>query len=262
MSVLEAILELNKAYRQSFTNQIDKSWGTIFYNEEQSLYYDANHAEIKEKCQNPQAVINQVKSFYQKKEIIPRFYLYNIEEQEELLRQLIFYDFKIEEFIDPIQVWNGKVISSQSLAEIKIEPLSNENYDDILNVLCSIEELGGRDVREKALENEVKNPNFIYYLLRYQGVPCATACLFTTGHYAKLESVATLEAYRGRGLIGTLIRHIQAEVVKMDIEYFLIFPINEKVGQIYERYGFITIGTQKMIHAYLGEKGIKHIQGE
>ena len=56
------------------------------------------------------------------------------------------------------------------------------------------QEFGGREVREKAFEEEFNHPNFIHYLLRYDGVACATACLFISGNQARLESVATLEA--------------------------------------------------------------------
>jgi N-acetylglutamate synthase-like GNAT family acetyltransferase len=75
-----------------------------------------------------------------------------------------------------------------------------------------------------------------------------------------MESVATLEEYRGKRLIGELIQFIQHEVKNRGIEQFWVFPINESVEKVYQRYGFQTITTLKTGHAYLGGKGIKEIQ--
>ncbi|MFD1735937.1 hypothetical protein ACFSCX_05100 [Bacillus salitolerans] len=46
MDYTQQIEELAFAYLQSFSNRIDKEWGILFYQEEQPMYYDANHAHI------------------------------------------------------------------------------------------------------------------------------------------------------------------------------------------------------------------------
>jgi predicted acetyltransferase len=75
-----------------------------------------------------------------------------------------------------------------------------------------------------------------------------------------MESVATLEEYRGRGLIGELIHYIQKEVAKKGLENLWVFPINEKIEKVYQKYGFKTVAKLKIGHAFLGGRSIKEIQ--
>jgi N-acetylglutamate synthase-like GNAT family acetyltransferase len=143
---------------------------------------------------------------------------------------------------------------------VKIELVTKDNYSEALHIECSIKELGGKAVREKAFEVEFNHPNFEHYLLRYNGSACSTACIFVSGNQARMESVATLEEYRGKGLIGELIHFIQVEVAKMGLENLWVFPINEKVEKVYQKYGFRTITQLKTGHAFLGGKSIAELR--
>jgi N-acetylglutamate synthase-like GNAT family acetyltransferase len=260
MNHIEEIFNLDLAYLTTFTQCLDREWGLIFYNEKQPDYYDANHAHIDKMVEKPDEVIKEVVSFYQLHGLLPRFYIYNLDSQDELITQLKANHFGYEELISPVQLWNKKIIESSNLEEITIELVTMENYSEALDIECSIKEFGGRAVREKAFAQEFHNPQFTYYLLRYKGNACATACLFTAGDQARVESVATLEQYRGKGLIGHLICHIQREVAKRKIENLWVFPINEKIEKVYQKYSFHTVTKLKMGHAFLGGKSIKEIQ--
>jgi N-acetylglutamate synthase-like GNAT family acetyltransferase len=261
MNHLEEIFNLDFTYLASFTHRLDREWGILFFNEEQPDYYDANHAHIHKMVEKPDEVIKEVFSFYESRDLLPRFYIYNLDEQGEFISQLKANHFGYEELISPVQLWDKKVIESRNLNEITIELVTMENYSEALEIECSIKEFGGRVVREKAFQHEFHNPQFTYYLLRYNGDACATACLFTADKQARVESVATLEEYRGKGLIGHLIRHIQSEAAKREIENLWVFPINEKIEKIYHKYGFHTVEQIRMGHAFFGGKSIKEIQG-
>jgi GNAT superfamily N-acetyltransferase len=261
MDQLEEIFNLDFAYLTSFTQCLEREWGILFYNEEQPDYYDANHAHIRRLVEKPDEVIKEVFSFYQSKGLLPRFYIYNLDVQGEFISQLKDNHFGYEELISPVQLWDKKIIESSNIEEVTIELVTMDNFSEALDIECSIKEFGGRAVREKAFQQEFHNPQFTYYLLRYKGEACATACLFTAGNQARVESVATLEEYRGKGLIGHLIRHIQSEAAKRDIANLWVFPINEKIEKIYHKYGFHTLEKLKMGHAFFGGKSIKEIQG-
>lgn len=261
MTNLKDIFSLDFAYLETFSKRKDTTWGSIFYNESQPDYYDANHAHISEVVTTPQAVIDEVKDFYQSRNIIPRFYLYNLDNQQPFSEQLKLNHFGFEELISPVQLWNGKIIETENLKEISIELVTKENYHEALQIECSIEEFGGKEVREKAFEVEFNHKNFIHYILRYEEQACATSCLFVHDQQARMESVATLKDYRGRGLIGELIRHIQTEAVKKGMENLWVFPINEQIEKVYEKYGFQTEAKLKTGHAFLGGKSIRDIQG-
>ncbi|MEH7124005.1 GNAT family N-acetyltransferase [Bacillus sp. JJ1773] len=258
---LKDVFSLDFAYLETFTKRIETSWGSIFCNESQPNYYDANHAHISDAIDNPKLIIDEVKKFYNSRKIIPRFYIYNLDAQQELVNQLKLNHFGFEELISPVQMWEQKVLEKEKRNEISIELVTKMNYSEALNIECSITEFGGKAVREKAFEVEFNHPSFIHYLLRYDGIACATACIFINDNQARMESVATLEEYRGRGLIGELIHYIQAEIAKKELENLWVFPINEKIEKVYQKYGFKTVTKLKMGHSYIGGRSIKEIQG-
>ena len=260
MDMLQKVLELDFAYLATFTYRIDTDWGCFFYNEAQPNYYDANHAHVDSTIDKPKKVIDEVVSFYQKRKLIPRFYLYDLDSHQTLLSELAPYGFGIEKSIDPVQMWNKQTVEGKKDPRITIEQVTATNFDEALEIECSIKELGGRSVREKAFAHEFRQPAYTHFLLRYEGMPCATACIFAHENQARMESVATLEAFRGRGLIGHLIRHIQRVVAERELENLWVFPISERVERVYQKNGFDTIATIKTGHAFLGGRSILEIR--
>ncbi|KZZ84801.1 hypothetical protein AS29_009750 [Bacillus sp. SJS] len=117
-----------------------------------------------------------------------------------------------------------------------------------------------KEVIEKIFKKQFSHPSFTHYLLRYDGKACAAACMFEEKNQARVESVATLQSFRGKGLIGDLLSFIQEEAVRKHIDKLWVLPINERVEKVYSRYGFETIAAMKTGHAFLGGKSIKEIQ--
>jgi GNAT superfamily N-acetyltransferase len=260
MSITTDALNLDISYYETFTNRLDTSWGIIFCNEAQPKYYDSNHAHIINACENPQQVIDEVLNYYQKRNIIPRFYIYNLEAQQNLIYELKNRNFKYEELINPVQLWDNRLPEIVKDKRTTIEKVSEVNYQEALNIEGSIKEFGGREAIEKVYEAQFKHPSFTHYLLRYEGTACSTACIFEDGVQARIESVATIEEFRGKGLIGELIRFIQKETIKRGIEKLWIYPINEAVEKVYQKYGFHTV--EKLIngHSFLSGKSIKEVR--
>lgn len=261
MTSLQDVFRLDFAYFETFTKRIDTAWGTIFCNESQPNYYDANHAHISDKCDYPQLVIDEVISYYKSREIVPRFYIYNLEIQRNLISELKSRDFGYEELISPVQLWNYRVIEIAENTSITIEKVTEENYQEALEIESSIKEFGEKESIGKVYKEQFDHSSFTHYLLRYNGIPCTTACIFEFGNQARMESVATIEEFRGKGLIGWMIQFIQKEVMNRGIQKLWVFPINESVGKIYQKYGFQTVGKMDMGHAFLSGKSIKEIQG-
>lgn len=261
MDLLKQIIDLDFALIQSFSNKKDRPWGTLFWNEHQPDYYDANHAHVSEQPDQPAQVMDEVISFYEEMKIVPRFYLHNLESLRSFINLLKEKGFRFEEFTQPIQLWDEEIIQLPVNQEITIEKVTTHNYGEALSVECQIQEFGGKAVREKAFESEFNDPRYTHYLLKSNGIPCSTACLFVHGNQARIETVATIEAYRGKGLIGWLLQHIQKEAQSLPLEKLWVHPINERVEKVYRRYGFATILTLQTGHAFLRGKGIKEIQG-
>ncbi|PDZ74353.1 GNAT family N-acetyltransferase, partial [Bacillus pseudomycoides] len=91
----------------------------------------------------------------------------------------------------------------------------------------------------------------VYY---YNGVACSIACIFEHEKQARMESVATIEKFRGKGLMGELIHFIQSEVMNRGLDNLWVIPINETVEKVYEKYGFETVEKIKTGHAFLEGK--------
>lgn len=261
LDILDKVLELDLAYLATFTNRIDTSWGYLFHNESQPSYYDANHAHVQKVPANPEAVIEEVIHFYRERNLTPRFYLYEFEKQTDFVEKLTDYHFQVESLVSPVQLWNHKVNDHKRNDRVTIERVTEKNFQDALEVEVSIKELGGGEMREKAFTAEFQQPAFTHYLLRYDGVACSTANLFEHQDQVRLEGVATKEDFRGKGLIGKLIYYLQEEVKRRGFETFWVFPINERVEKVYEKYGFQTVAKFTTGHAYMEGRGIKEIHG-
>lgn len=259
MNILDRILELDFALLENFTKRLDTPWGILFCNEGQPDYYDANHAHIRNVVKDPTSIIHEVVNFYETKNIIPRFYIHEIDNHAPFITQLKAFGFKFEELVHPVQIWNNKAFVSSINSDVTIERVTEENFHEALYVECNIKEIGG-SIREKALKDEFSHTAYEHYLLRYKGTACSTACIFQFGSQARMESVATIEGFRGKGLIGYLIGHIQSVVTRKGYENLWVFPINERVEKVYARYGFVTLEKLKTGHAFLGGKSIKEIQ--
>jgi GNAT superfamily N-acetyltransferase len=260
MSIKQDALKLDISYYETFTKRIDTSWGIIFCNETQPKYYDSNHAHIINACENPHLVVNEVIDYYQSRNIIPRFYIYNLEVQQNLISELKSRNFRYEELINPVQLWGNRVTEIITNEKVSIEKVTEANYQEALNIEGSIKEFGGRESIEKVYEAQFKHPSFTHYLLRYEGIACSTACIFEDGLQARIESVATIEEFRGKGLIGYVIQFIQKEIIKRGIKKLWIFPINESVEKVYQKYEFHTVDKLINGHSFLGGKSIKEVR--
>jgi N-acetylglutamate synthase-like GNAT family acetyltransferase len=256
--------DMDLAYKRSFAHCEEKPWGHLFWNADNPTYYDANHADLiaPPQPENMPSVMDEVIRFFREKRIIPRFYLYDTAKQRPFIAYLQENGFHYEDFVCPVQIWSGSLATVAANGEIVIERVTEENYHDALAVECSISEFGGKEVREKAFANEFAHPAFQHYLLRWMDEPVSVAAIFSQGEHVRVESVATVSKYRGRGLIGHLLRHIQAEFVKQGGKTLWVFPVDPDVEKVYQKYGFHTVGSLTLGHAFLEGKSVKEIRGE
>lgn len=259
MNFMQYVHEQSIAYKKTFSNMIEKEWGYLFYNQENPLHYDANHAQIIHNPAQPEAVYHEVLGFFRGKHLPPRYYIYNVKECEPFTEFLIKNGWQYETFKNAVQLWNGNLNEQEENPDITIEVVGEDNYQDALEVECAITEFGGKEVREKAFEFEYKSSAYEHFLLKYKGIPVATACLFIHGKHLQLESVATIKEYRGRGLINHLIFYIQKLTQNKDFENLWVYPINEQVEKLYEKHGFDTVGHYHFGHAFLEGKAIKEV---
>ncbi|QOR66585.1 hypothetical protein IM538_22985 [Cytobacillus suaedae] len=103
MNSMQYVHEQSIAYKRTFSNMIEKEWGYIFYNEENPLHYDANHAHINQSPVQPEVVYNEVLEFFRSKHLPPRYYIYNSKECETFRDFLLNKGWQFEAFENAIQ---------------------------------------------------------------------------------------------------------------------------------------------------------------
>lgn len=91
---LERIMQLDIEYVKSFSEVEVCREGILFYNQAIPSYYDANHAQIWRKIEQPDLFLQDIKDFYQSKSLIPRIYLYNLEENQLCIEALETHGFQ------------------------------------------------------------------------------------------------------------------------------------------------------------------------
>jgi len=260
MHKLEHIMQLDIEYIKSFSEMETWKEGVLFYNKDMPTYYDANHAHIWRKINNPNTLLTDIKKFYQSKSLIPRLYLYNVEENQSCVEALETQGFQYESFTDDVQCWNGEYTLLPHNPAIQIERVTETNMEEALAVEMSISTFGEPSLIKQAFEQTYQSPYFTYYLLKLDGIACCTANIFVSENQGRVESVATLESYRGRGLIGYILQHIQQESIKQGLEHLWILPINEQVAKVYDRANFKSVGKITSLHAFTEGKSINEIR--
>ncbi|MEK5333469.1 GNAT family N-acetyltransferase [Lysinibacillus sp. FSL W8-0992] len=260
MLKLEHIIKLDIDYINSFSEMERCAQGVFFYNKEMPTYFDANHAHIWKKIEQEEKFLTDLKRFYTSKGLIPRMYLYNLEENHHCIEALQAHGFQYESFTDEVQCWNGVTVQLPVNPAIQIERVTNDNVQEALAVEMSISTFGEPAIIKEAFDKTYRSQHFTYYLLRMDGVACCTANIFVSGKQGRIESVATLENYRGKGLIGYLLQHIQKESVINRLNYLWILPISEQVANVYTKANFHSLGKITSIHAFTEGKSIQEIR--
>lgn len=95
MHKIEHIMQLDIDYIKSFSEMETCHEGVLFYNKEMPTYYDANHAHIWKRVAEPDMFLKKIKDFYQSKSLIPRLYLYNVEENQSCIEVLENHGFQV-----------------------------------------------------------------------------------------------------------------------------------------------------------------------
>jgi len=257
---LERIVQLEIDYIKSFSEMEACEEGVLFYNKAIPTYYDANHAHVWRKIEKPDQFLREMKVFYQSKSLIPRLYLYNLGENQTCIEALEMHGFQYEQFVSEIQCWNGEFTKLPPQSAIQIERVTDANVDEAMAVEMSISAFGDPALIKKAFEQTYHLPSFTYYLLKLDGVACCSASIFVSGNQGRIESVATIESYRGRGLIGYMLQHIQQQSMNQKLEHLWIWPINDQVAKVYDKTNFKSVGSIASIHAFTEGKSIQDIR--
>lgn len=230
---------LDMEFFKTISNFIPTKWGGYYYNLDAPNYYDANHAHVDSNEINHDN-IDEIFSFYASKKITPRIYFYGDNNQDYYREVCHSSNFSYRRSTDRLLFIN--TAENRELIQmsdgITIHHVKGDLCKEAIKLLSDIQEFGGEGIRESILIKQMSNSNFYYYILKINGEPCSVASIFNMGKVARLEDVATLEKFRGKGLIGELIDYIIFHLRRKGIDEVNVIPNNESSEGVYLKYGF------------------------
>ncbi|MCP5081374.1 MAG: GNAT family N-acetyltransferase [Alphaproteobacteria bacterium] len=89
--------------------------------------------------------------------------------------------------------------------------------------------------------------DFMAYVLSVDDVPTSTVTVFRTGEMAGIYDVGTLEAARGRGYAGMLLKHVLYEAKTAGAASAGLIAV-AKAKALYERVGFRSVGWLSFLY--------------
>ncbi|MEO0472961.1 MAG: GNAT family N-acetyltransferase [Bacteroidota bacterium] len=126
---------------------------------------------------------------------------------------------------------------------------TDDAYNHVFNIRTTV------FVEEESIDQEDEYDGFdhlsTHYLATFDGIPAGTARWRTmlVSKKVRLERLAVLPAFRGKGVGAALIRHVLAEVPK---QHEIFIHVQFPNLPFYEKYGFVPEGES------FEEAGILH----
>ncbi len=231
------IMKVENNFPMNFTHYLEKEYGIIFYNEENKISHDSNHAIIyMDKITNLENVLKKVKSFYLEKGLSPRIYQTidgsfekNKKVFEEAGYQLISFGTGVNKVY--LQCENSTIKSENRLKLYRLDKYDNRILTDIFKPDdASFDAI----VIEKAIEN----PNFHLIIGELNGEFVTCASIYYSNGVARLDHVATAPKHRRKGYCQELISFLVFYHQKASDFVLYEWPANEVAERIYKNAGF------------------------
>lgn len=235
-------MDINKMFLEEdlfpreITTYEEREYGVLFYNDDNKDSYDSNHAIIfKDKIQNVDSVLEEIKDFYLKKGITPNIYQSIAEEGyfEEIQEELSKYGFDIwtetQQFMIKLE---ENTISTNKDIEVKKVTEWNDDYG--IEIFEKAGEPWGIDVAKRSLDNS----NTLFFVAFYEGKPVGMTYAHVTDEICRVDYLLVSKEYRKIGVGRTLISHFVDYCNANKINDCYLWPDGESAEKIYYEAGF------------------------
>lgn len=220
-----------------------KSYGWLFYNENNKDSFDSNHAIIyKEKIHDIKEVLGDIISFYKKKGIRPNIYQSISEEGYfyEIEKELLEYGFEywIEEQRYMVLSDKNEILPN---AQIVVQKTTKWEEEYGLEIFEKADEPWEIDVAKRAL----KNRNTLFFVAYYKGKPVGMIHCHLTDGVCRVDYLLVSKEHRnigvGRALINSFVEYCHTN----KIEDCYLWPDGETAEKIYYEAGFRYVETKQ-----------------
>lgn len=235
MFKISEMLSREVEFCKFFTQNKKTDYGILYYNTDNPLSYDSNHAQITRLDKDLTDTVQGVIEFYKHLNVKPRIYCSYIDNELEQLRPALdHYGFTIEEEKNTFMLSSA---TPSSVGDYDSECRRVTEIDqDILDIIYSDEDDG--EWTEKVNKINIRDPNLHMLALYHQGRGLAMASVKTMQGYSRVDDVKTHNNFRrqrfGTRLINFLIRYHQ----RISGNHLYLYANNPIAIHMYERAGF------------------------
>lgn len=241
MNIKELIMLSDIYAPKAYADFKETDWGILFYDTENPTMHDVNHACIvKDECF--ETALDEIKSFYTSKHLVPRIYLINAQHRafENALAGKGFEVYRFGSFRHFL-LSEDCLIRPSSLLNIRELKSKNDITEKLLDNLYSVylEEDADTVTRSRRLlRRVVQSGNCRLFCGFYNNEPACIAMIVNTqfGMYC-LDLVETAVKFKGRGFARELIAYL----VKLCDRPTFLYSENPTAIRIYEEAGFRQI---------------------
>ena len=242
----QQMFNLDIALSRLFSQVEERPYGLLFYNEDNPGHHTANSAR-RIRADDPEAVIEQIIAFYRVRRLRPRIKVNDGSEPADLAARLEARGFVVEPSAPRVMQSAPRSSPYTPPAPITVRRALAADRPTIVHIGSEGTAGPDNDWYARKLRYLLPQPAVRYYLASFDGEPASTACVFQGTGVALIEDVATLPAYRERGLATALIARIQAEATTP----LLLEVEAENAARLYARAGFRDCGELRETMCWL-----------
>lgn len=237
-NLAEAVARWENECIKEFASFAERDYGTLYYNLENTISYDSNHALIYD-YSDLEAALDDIEQFYSEKGLVPRIFQANRHDEEELLWPLLRERGYVIEDMPDLKFYclaagaESSLQSSEQLLEFKINPLLTDDIKEVFRLD------DGGDWNIKKFDFIKGNEKFkLLCGFTEEGVAVAVANIRQNSEVAVLEDVITHPDHRKKGYGSALIDFICRYHREESTIPLTLFAEEEGAIRIYERFGF------------------------
>ena len=239
---LERMYDCERDFPVRFASVVDKPYGRLFYNSDNPLSNDSNHALILRLDVDLDEAIEDLVGFYQGMRLTPRVYPGFRPDEWDILRPVLTrHGFKCEEYVNHYFLLEGvSAISPNPSVEVK---RARDVDASIIDVLCSAE---GSDRTVRILRRHLEYEEFHLFAGYVDSRAVTLGSFDIISGYARVDNVVTHPECRNRGYCRALIHHMVEHYPSVaSIPLYMMAANNPVAMRIYREAGFVEFSADR-----------------
>ncbi len=244
---LEKIYAVEDTFPHDFAKSEQRSYGLLFYSEENRDSFDSNHALVyRDKISDLRYVLSDIIAFYSSKGLKPLIYQSITDEGYFEENTQIFKNFgftlRTETQKYMVLCAENRIIPNKDISVCKISNWDDEYGTEIFEKAGEPWEI---DVAKRAL----KNCNTLFFVAFYLGQPVGMTHCHTSGEVCRVDYLLVSKEHRNRGVGRALISEFVSYCHENAITNCYLWPDGETAEKIYFEAGFRVAETKQAARA-------------